>query len=214
MAILIEWLGHACFRITGTDGTKVLIDPYDDSIGYRIPDYSCDILLISHDHFDHAAEQFVPLDHVTIREEGRHEAEGLAFEAKTFPHDEEGGRKRGTTLAFRFDIDGLTFAHLGDIGEIPSPAEMDFLRGVQCLMIPVGGHFTIDAAQATQIVNDIKPAYVFPMHYKTRVLTLPIGNVDDFLKAKSDVERISDRRYTIDPANLPPRPTIVVLDFM
>jgi L-ascorbate metabolism protein UlaG (beta-lactamase superfamily) len=214
MSITIEWLGHACFRIRGSDGKSILIDPYDDSIGYRIPDYSCDILLISHEHFDHAAEHFVPSEHVTIREAGKHDAKGVVFEAKEYSHDEAGGRMRGHTLAFRFQVDGVPFAHLGDLGDIPSQAELDFLRGVNCLMIPVGGYFTINASQATQVVNELKPAYIFPMHYKTRVLTLPIGNVDDFLKDKSDVLRIADTKFTLEPDKLPSRPTIVVLDFM
>ena len=214
MPVTVEWLGHACFRVTAADGKRVLIDPYDDSIGYRIPDYSCDVLLISHEHFDHAAEQFVPTEHTTIREEGRHKAEGLIIEAKAFPHDEAGGEKRGMTLAFKFDIDGVTFAHLGDLGEVPSQTEMGFFTGAKCLMIPVGGYYTINAVQATEIVNAIKPPYVFPMHYKTRVLTLPISNVEDFLKDKSDINRVSGPRFVIDPGKIPTRVTIVVLDFM
>ena len=214
MSVIVEWLGHACFRIREPGGKSILIDPYDDTIGYRIPDYSCDILLISHDHFDHAAEQFVPTEHVTVKDEGTHEVGGVVIEAKTYPHDGEGGRKRGHTLAFRFEFVGLKFAHLGDMGEVPSQAEMDFLRGIDCLMIPVGGHFTINADPATEIVNELKPPYVFPMHYMTRILTIPIGNVEDFLKGKSDVERIGDEKFTIDPENLPQRPTIIMLDYV
>jgi len=214
MSITVEWLGHACFRITGADRKRVLIDPYNDSIGYRIPDYSCDVLLISHEHFDHAAEQFVPTEHMTIKDEGRHKAEGLIIDAKAFPHDEAGGEKRGMTLAFRFDVDGVAFAHLGDMGVIPSQDEMGFFRGVKCLMIPVGGYYTINASQATEIVNEIKPGYVFPMHYKTRVLTLPISNVEDFLMGKSDINRVSGPRFLVDPDKIPARITIVVLDFM
>ena len=213
MSITIEWLGHACFRITGKDGKRILIDPYDDSLGYRIPDYSCEVLLISHDHFDHAAEQFVPSEHVTIKKAGRFEAEGIVIQAKSFPHDEAGGVKRGKTLAFRFEVDGVVFGHLGDMGAIPTPAEMDFFRGVQALMIPVGGYFTIDASAATKITAGIKPAYVFPMHYKTRAVTLPISNVDDFLKDKSDVERISANSFMIEPGKLPGRPTVILMDY-
>ena len=100
MGVIVEWLGHACFRLSEDGGKSILIDPYDDTIGYRIPDYSCDILLISHDHFDHAAEQFVPTEHVTVRTEGIHDAGGITIEARTFPHDESGGSKRGHVLAF------------------------------------------------------------------------------------------------------------------
>ncbi len=214
MSIHVEWLGHASFKITGADGTTILIDPFDDSIGYRIPDYSCDILLISHDHFDHNAEQFVTSSHVTVKKAGHHTVDGHKIDAKQFFHDEAQGKKRGTTLAFRFDVDGVKFAHLGDMGAVPTKAEMEFFKGVNCMMIPVGGYFTIDANQATKIVNEIKPAYVFPMHYKTRVVTLPIGNVEDFLKGKSDILRIGDTRFTIDPENLPSRPNVVVLDFV
>lgn len=214
MSVIVEWLGHACFRLSEDGGKSILIDPYDDTIGYRIPDYSCDILLISHDHFDHAAEQFVPTEHVTVRTEGMHDAGGISIEARTFPHDESGGSKRGHVLAFRFGTGGLDFAHLGDLGTVPSQAEMDFLRGIDGLMIPVGGHFTINAEQATRIVDELKPSYVFPMHYKTRVLTLPIGNVEDFVKGKSDVVRISSTKFTIDPANMPQRPTVVILDYV
>ncbi len=212
MSVQIEWLGHACFRIIGEDGVRVLIDPYDDSLGYRVPDYSCEILLISHDHFDHNAEQFVPTQHSTIRKEGRREVGGITFEARTYYHDESQGSKRGKTLAFKFEINGITFAHLGDIGSVPSQADMDFFRGVQAMMIPVGGYFTIDAVQATKIVDEVKPNLVFPMHYKTRVVTLPIGNVDDFTKGKSDVKRITTNKFIIEPSKLPQRPTIVILD--
>jgi L-ascorbate metabolism protein UlaG (beta-lactamase superfamily) len=212
MAIKIEWLGHACFRITGSDGTRVLIDPFDNSLGYRIPDYSCEVLLITHDHFDHNAEKFVRSEHKTFRTEGRKNIDGIPVESKTFSHDEAGGSKRGKTLAFKFKVDGLTFAHLGDMGAIPDAAGMAFFKDVDCMMIPIGGYFTIDAAQATKIANQVNPAYVFPMHYKTRYVTLPIGNVEDFEKGKSDVIRVAAGQFTIDPENMPERMTIIIMD--
>ena len=49
----LKWYGHSCFGLTFADGTAVVTDPFDETVGYPLCAARADIALLSHDHFDH-----------------------------------------------------------------------------------------------------------------------------------------------------------------
>ena len=161
----ITYLGHSSFKLRGKTVT-VVTDPYDASIGIKFPKHmSADIVTVSHDHNDHNAANTVEGSPFVIRGPGEYEVKGVAIVGIGVFHDDAGGSKRGKNTIYRIELDGVSIVHLGDLGHTLKTDQMDGLDGVDILLIPVGGIYTIDAKIAREVVTAIEPSVVIPMHY-------------------------------------------------
>ncbi|MDH3364771.1 MAG: MBL fold metallo-hydrolase [Thermoplasmata archaeon] len=178
----IRWHGHACFEIAGS--SVVVTDPHDGkSIGIRPPRATADVVLVSHDHFDHNCSRIVRGPDTTVIDKPVMTVEkGVRVEGVEADHDEQGGAKRGKITLFKFELDGVTFCHLGDLGHIPDDIQTDRLVGIDVLFVPVGDVFTIGPEAALKVAELLQPKVVVPMHYRTPGLSLSIRPVQDFLK--------------------------------
>lgn len=186
----ITYLGHATFLLE-TGGTRILIDPYDAKVGYPMPRVAPALVLISHEHGDHnhlAMAQGQPRvirgladgQWRTVKET----VDGVAISSVPTYHDAAQGKDRGRNTVFVIEAEGLRIVHLGDLGHGLDEPTAQAIGRPDVLMIPVGGHYTIDAAQAHAVVARLRPGVVIPMHYKTEVNAgWPIGPVDAFLAA-------------------------------
>ena len=215
--MVIEWLGHSCFLVTLKDGTRVLHDPYDDSFGYTPPDVEADIVLSSHDHFDHNDLSHVSGDYTLINTAGEYSFGELKITGIKTWHDHHEGANRGENIIFRLDIKGITLSHMGDLGHIPDDDVYEQLDGTDILLIPVGGTFTIDANEALEICDRIEPNIIIPMHFKTPQSTMDIATLQDFLDAAGgeyDVSRPGKCYLQIDKASLKKRTRIVVMEHL
>ncbi|MBN1323950.1 MAG: MBL fold metallo-hydrolase [Methanotrichaceae archaeon] len=183
----IYWLGHSCFHIVDSKGLSIVTDPFDESIGYRMPKLRADVALISHEHYDHNNVEALQGNPVVLRGPGRHIVEGREFLGVASHHDERGGRLRGPNTIFCFVVDGFRICHLGDLGHQLSERAKAEIGEVDLLMIPVGGIFTLDGPGASQVVKELCPRIIIPMHYNTEALTFELEAVDRFLEGK-DVE--------------------------
>ena len=177
----ITWHMHSCFEIE--DAITVVIDPHDGrSIGMKPPSLRADLVLITHDHFDHNAVRVVRGDYVVIKEAGSRNVKGVSVRGIVAYHDDVRGEKRGRMNLFRFTMEGVVFCHLGDLGHLLSQEQVEELGRVDVLFVPVGGVFTIDGAQAQQLVRMIRPKVAVPMHFRVGGLSLSIHNADEFLE--------------------------------
>lgn len=194
----ISWYGHACFRIvvkgrpnileqsnqTAKKGSELTIvtDPFDKSVGLTPPRFGADIILVSHNHYDHNnTEPFKGA--FLISEPGEYEVRGLFIKGINAFHDNKQGQERGSVVIFKIEVEGINLVHLGDLGQSKlSDEQLEQLGEVDILMIPVGGKYTTDADQAQTVVAQIEPRLVIPMHYKTPGLKLDIKGVEQFLK--------------------------------
>jgi L-ascorbate metabolism protein UlaG (beta-lactamase superfamily) len=127
-------------------------------------------------------------------------------------HDPSKGSERGKNTIFSFSVDGVRICHLGDLGHVLSQKELAEVGSVDILLIPVGGLFTIDANEATQVAEQIKPKVLIPMHFKTEKCAFPIAPVDDFLKGKPNTRRAGKSEVSFSKATLPQQTEIVVLE--
>jgi L-ascorbate metabolism protein UlaG (beta-lactamase superfamily) len=160
-------------------------DPHDgSSIGIPAPSVKADIILISHDHYDHNSVRSVEKEDSSVIkfEEGKKTVLGIPIEGITSYHDDAQGAKRGKNIIYKFTMDGVTFCHLGDLGCIPGKETLEKIGEVDVLFIPVGGTFTLDANEAWKLIELIKPRIIVPMHYKIGGLSLPISGIDPFLE--------------------------------
>ncbi len=181
----VRWHGHSCFEVS--NGTIIVTDPHDgSSIGIKPPNVRADIVLVSHDHYDHNKVKAVEKEGTIVIREGNKNIDGIEIESFEEYHDPDGGAKRGKINIFKFTVDGITFCHLGDLGRVIDDATAEKIGNVDILFTPVGGVFTIDADGAIEVCLKINPKVVIPMHYKVGGLSLPIERVDSFLDKARD----------------------------
>jgi L-ascorbate metabolism protein UlaG (beta-lactamase superfamily) len=178
----ITYIGHSCFKIKGKT-LSIVIDPYDPKIGYKLPKLNADVVLVTHDHFDHNNVSGVSDYRLVIDGPGEYEIGGAFVYGRVVYHDEKQGSERGKNTMYLITIDGIDILHVGDLGHTLSQEDIEKIPNVDILMVPVGGGVTIDAEKASELISVFEPAYVIPMHYKTPDLKgdLKLDGVDKFL---------------------------------
>ena len=214
----VTYLGHSCFRIKGKKNI-IVTDPYEDYIGFKMPQASADIVTVSHHHQDH--NNISAVKGTTKRKEpfivdgpGEYEISGISIFGIASFHDSSRGTKRGENTIYLITIDSLRLAHLGDLGHKLTEAELEEINGVDILFIPIGGTYTIDDNEAIEVIGQIEPRIIIPMHYKTPDMKPNFGieiTVDDFLKAIGEEANKAKDKLIISKEKLPEEREIVVL---
>ncbi len=194
----IKWYGQSCFKIDNQGGRLVMvIDPFDKKIGLNPPRGNANIVLVSHDHYDHNNLKAVSGDPFIINSPGEYEVSGVRVIGVAGYHDNEQGKKRGNNTLYSLEVDGVKICHLGDLGqERLTDNQLEALGAVDILMVPVGGDFTLDGKQAVRVAEQLEPKIIIPMHYKIPGLAIKLDSVDDFLKrmginGEKPVEKLS-----------------------
>lgn len=166
--MLIRYYGHALFLLESAAGFRIATDPYDETVGYPLPNLQADVVTLSHAHFDHHNAALCP-DARSIEAPGRYApAPGVSLRTVDSFHDDCQGAKRGKNLIFCYEIDGLRLCHLGDLGHRLTPAQCQAIGPVDILMLPVGGHYTLEPPEACEVMKALAPQVTLPMHYRTQ----------------------------------------------
>ena len=202
----IKWNGHACFTITASDGTTIVTDPYepgayDGAVAYGAVDDRADVALVSHDHADHNYVQGLAGEPQVLTGAGT--ARGVEFAAVETAHDDKQGAERGKNTIFAFEIDGVRVGFMGDLGHVLSSEQLAALGRIDVLLVPTGGVFTVGPKEAKQLIGQIKPRLVIPMHYKTPECGFPLAGVDDFAGQLASVKRVGSSEVEIGAEALP-----------
>ena len=207
----IRWLGHSAFLITADDGTRIITDPYGvyPDLHYAQIEGPADIVVVSHKHGDHFGAK-VKGNPKVVSGEGKKNERGIEFNGIEVYHDASKGSQRGPSTIFCFTVNGVRLCHLGDLGHPLSGPEIAEIGQVDVLIIPVGGFYTIDAATATKICDQIKHRVIIPMHYKNDKCNFSISGVEDFLKGKENVKRLNTSDLELTMGQLPRETEIVV----
>jgi len=192
----------------------VLTDPYqpgayDGALGLAPIREQADIVLISHAHEDHSHLSGLAGSPTAVRDSG--EAQGVKFSAVDSFHDKSEGRERGKNKIFCFTLEGVRVCHLWDLGHVLGEQQVHQICGVDLLLVPVGGFFTIEPEEAAEVVRQIQPKVVIPMHFKVPKVGFPIKPVEDFLKTQSKVQRLHSSEVEVSAASLPSALTVYVL---
>src|SRR5207247_2118679 len=185
----------------------------DRGIDWRYPPIEgveADLLPVTHDHGDHNATDVIGANPAIIRAAGTHDSPigqvvGIASE-----HDSVAGTDRGANVIFRFELDGLHVAHLGDFGQ-PAlrPEQRAALGTVDVLFVPAGGGPTISATDAAQLVRDVAPGLIVSMHFRTALIGF-LDAPDAFLEALGmKVDRLPGNELVAEEL-LGPEPVVAV----
>jgi len=206
----ISWFGQACFKLKGKNAT-VIIDPYDpDFTGLKLAkDLPADVVLVTHNHKDH---NFTSAPMV-FDKPGEYEVAGVVITGINSFHDNSEGRERGTNVIFHLLFDGLDIVHLGDLGQSKLTERQSAEIGqTDILLVPVGSIYTIDAEAASDIVSQLEPKIIIPMHYKIEGLKFELETVDKFLKEMGAENVVPQAKLSISKDKLPEEPQVVVLN--
>lgn len=165
----IKYLGHASFLIK-TKTARIVTDPYDpDMVGLKFPKTEADVVTVSHDHKDHNQAKNVSgingVSPLVIDMAGEFEKMGVRIFGYQSFHDKTKGSERGGNILYKFESEGLSVLHCGDLGVVPEESFLETIGEVDVLLVPTGGFYTIDSEEAFQLVKKVEPAIVIPMHY-------------------------------------------------
>ncbi|HEC76572.1 MAG TPA: Zn-dependent hydrolase [Thermoplasmatales archaeon] len=199
--IRIRWHGHACFEISNEK--NVVIDPHDGiSIGIPPPKTKADLILITHEHYDHNKSRVVEKEGSIIVKENR-KINGIEIETFSAYHDKFGGERRGEIKIFKINFEGIKFCHLGDLGHILEEETVRKIGEIDILFIPVGGVFTIDAREAIETCKKIDAKVIIPMHYKIEGLSLRIDGIEPFIDLSPYEVRYIGNEIEMDSEDIP-----------
>lgn len=213
----IYWYGQACFKLKGKNAT-VVIDPYDpDFTGLKFPrDLQADVTLTTHEHKDHNFASAVGAlqggSSMVFAKPGEYEVSGVVITGINSFHDNSEGSEKGSNIIFHLLFDGVDIVHLGDLGQSKLTEEQVAAIGqTDILLIPVGGIYTIDAKLASDIVSQLEPKIIIPMHYRIEGLKFELEGVEGFLKEMGAEGVTSQQKLSITKEKLPEEPQVVVL---
>ncbi len=216
--MVLEWFAHSCFYLHNKEGKRLLMDPYYEGTGYTAPSkVEVEVVTSSHAHRDH--DNFAMLSdngYALFQAPGVYQSNGFTITGIESYHDDKQGTVRGDNVIFVVETDNLRFCHLGDLGHVLTQEQAQKIGKPDVLMIPVGGHYTIDAKQAVKIVNMLSPTIVLPMHYYVEGCRYPIAPVDEFLQRMQRneyaISMYHDASFPLEAEDMPRRPKVYVLE--
>jgi L-ascorbate metabolism protein UlaG (beta-lactamase superfamily) len=214
----IFWYGLSCFRLTERSMASVVIDPYEDGIGYGPLRLKADIVCVSHAAAGHNAVEAVKGEKRVIRGPGEFEIGGVFITGISTRRATEGtakkkaDRKDDNTL-YLIDFNGLTIAHMGDLDYVPTQQQIENLGTVDVALIPVGGGGGLNASQAAEIVSLLEPSIVIPMHFRTPEVSVKLDSLNKFLKEMGLSASKAQESLKITHSELPEETRVVVLDY-
>jgi len=183
----IAWYGQSCFKflVKTNNGEKItiLIDPFSKEIGLNPPRGAADIVIVSHDHYDHNNVKSISGEPFIIEGPGEYDVKKVFIRGIYSFHDNSEGKERGVNTISIIEAEEIKVCHLGDLGQKElSDKQLEKIGEIDILMIPVGGIYTINGNEAVKIINQIEPKVVIPMHYKIPGLKVKLNSVDKFLE--------------------------------
>ena len=208
----ISWLGHSCFRIRGSHAT-VITDPYSPDLGYSLGKPTADIVTVSHQHVGHSYVQGIGGEPRLVTGPGEYEISGILIIGIATFHDAEGGKERGRNTVYLMEVDEVSVCHLGDLGHVLTAEQVEELGNVDVLLLPVGGVSTINAPMAAEVVRQLEPKAVVPMHYKTPALSWELQPVERFLKEIGVKDINPQPKLSFTRSSLPASTQVFLLDY-
>lgn len=215
--MIIQYYGHSCFKITakpagrGQEEVTFFIDPFDKSVGLRPPQGQADLVLVTHDHHDHNNITALKGEPRIINIPGEYNIKGVNIIGINSCHDNKNGQERGMNTIYSVEAEDIRLCHLGDLGTDLNEKQLDEIDGVDILMIPVGGKYTIDGKKAVEIAKKVEPKIIIPMHYKISGSKIDIDDEKKFCSEIGNCPREKINKLNIKKKDLEEKNMEVVL---
>jgi L-ascorbate metabolism protein UlaG (beta-lactamase superfamily) len=213
-SVKVIWYGHSMFLLDDGQGHRLLTDPFAEYVGYPLPKVEADVVLVSHDHADHSNVDMVEGSPIIVRNVGLKAVNGISINGYSTYHDERQGALRGENIVFRWNMQDLTFIHLGDLGHTLERDLVEELANPDVLFIPVGGNFTIDDAQAEEVVKELGPRIAVPMHFRNSACDFPISTEEPFVSRFDNVIVMGKQPAFFSRNYMPETTQIILMDYI
>jgi L-ascorbate metabolism protein UlaG (beta-lactamase superfamily) len=205
----ISWLGHSCFQLRGKNVT-LITDPFSPQLGHSLGKISAPIVTISHNQPGHNYADGIGGDPRIVHGPGEYEISDVLITGVASYHDDKHGQELGRNTIYIIHMDDLIICHLGDLGHILQEEQLEEVADADLLLVPIGGQHTINAAQAAEVISQVEPHIVIPMHY-----SLPTGDapnpLDKFCR-EMGIEAINPQpKLSITHSTLPAETQVVIL---
>ena len=205
----ITWLGHSCFRLHDAD-MVVVTDPYPTSVGLRIDNRPASVVTVSNNHPNHNHAESIEGDPKVFSNPGEYEYNGVTARGVMTPLA-DGQPQEERNVAFSIEIGAINICHLGDISIPLTTRLIDELKPVDVVLVPTGGHCTIDIDQVYQTLQDLDAKIVIPMHYKTEGINVDVDSIDNFVRRMGLDEIQAQPRLVVTSTNLGTDMRVVVM---
>ncbi len=208
----IDWYGQSCFRLREGSVT-VVTDPYDRSIGYNLPRLRADLVTCSHDAPGHSNAAAVKGDPKVLTRPGEYEVKGVFITGiQTWRGGSGGSAAKEENTVFVFEFGDITVCHLGDLSRVLTQAQVESMPNVDILLVPVGDGSALDADKAAEVISQLEPRVVVPMHYMTPYTTLKLDPLSKFLKEMGVAESPAVEMLRTTRSQMPQEAQVVVLE--
>lgn len=187
----LTWYGHSCFLLKTSLGKRILTDPFNNTLGYDNNFPKCDLITFSHNHLVNPYIKIPNNETKILSEVGTFHMNSLKIESFPSFHDTCNGLKRGPNIIFLFKDDNYSICHLGNLGHIPNDTILEKLKNIDILLIPIGGHFTLNGFEAAKLCKILLPKYIIPMQYKTNKTSLYLDDPKNFLLSMKNVIQLN-----------------------
>jgi len=205
----ISWLGHSCFQLRGKNVT-LITDPFSPQLGHSLGKISAPIVTISHNHPGHNFTGAIDGDPRIVRGPGEYEISDVLITGVASYHDNKHGQELGRNTIYIIHMDDLIICHLGDLGHILQEEQLEEVADADMLLVPIGGQHTINAAQAAEVISQVEPHIVIPMHYSPPLGDAP--NPLDKFSREMGIEAINPQpKLSITRSALPAETQVVIL---
>jgi L-ascorbate metabolism protein UlaG (beta-lactamase superfamily) len=208
----IHWLGHSCFLIRGKE-KSIITDPYHPNLGYHLGEPEADIVTLSHSHPGHNYIEGVANEPKRVKGPGEYEIGGTFVTGVASFHDNRKGGLLGKNTIYIIETDGITLCHLGDLGHPLDSHLIEEIGDIDILFLPVGEVSTMPIETAVEIVRQLEPPIVIPMHYKTEAFTGDLSLVNKFLDKMRLREQEARPKLSITSSSLPTPTQTIVLSY-
>lgn len=209
----IQYYGHSCFKITtkpagrGQEDVNIFLDPFNKEIGLRPPQGQADLVLITHHHYDHDNISALKGDPAVIDIPGEYSVKGLNIIGISSFHDDKEGKERGKNTMYILESEEMRVCHLGDLGGDLTEKQLEEIDGIDILMIPIGGKYTIDYKKAIEIIKKVEPRIAIPMHYRMKGTTIDIEDEKKFCNeigncSREKVSRLNLKKKDLEEKNM------------
>ncbi len=212
-SVLVRWYGHAFIYLIASSGIRIAIDPFgEETVHYRFPGaLQADVVLISNEANDRSAGERIqgsPQIFRSVAALGTNNARGLLFRGILTFRDKSQGAIHGHNTAFVFDLDGIRFAHLGDLGHPLSPELLAEFGKVDVLFLPVGRD-SLMVSELDKIAADLSARIIVPIAYRTELSgDLELRPLSSYLENRTNIRWIEGSEFSLSAQELPSSPMI------
>ena len=207
----LTWIGHSCFRLRGREAS-IITDPCARGSGYSLNKATAEVVTISNTHPNHDARDEVAGNPTVLDGPGEYEVKGILISGVRTPLSKKNVEATRNT-AYIMTIDDITVCHLGDISALLVADQIEQMKDVDVLLVPVGGHCTIGAQEAVEVIAQVEPKLVIPMHYQTEQSKVELEPVDQFLREMGMSQAQPQARLNVTHSSLPAEPTVALLSY-